>query len=104
MLQFRSAYRGAVTRWMANIWTIGGTRRSQVRVVKQEKGEAETNPGAPSRHFGLGRMCGQIHLDSLTTIVGLCAPVKGTPGEVQNSKRGEMGTGARGAPVPVVGL
>jgi hypothetical protein len=25
-------------------------------------------------------------------------------GELQNSKRGEMGTGARGAPVPEVGL
>jgi hypothetical protein len=49
-------------------------------------------------------MSGRIHLDSLTTIVGLRVPVKGMPGASCRIPRGgEMGTGARGAPVPVVG-
>src|SRR5437762_2420602 len=90
---------------MTNIQTTRRTWRSQVWVVKQEKGEAETNPGPPSRHSRApGRMCGRIHLDSLTTIVGRCGAVKGMPGASCRNPRGGIGTGARGAPVPEVGL
>jgi hypothetical protein len=82
VLQLRSTYRGAVTRGMTNIQAIRRNGRSQERVVKQEKGEAERNPGVPSRHCpALGRMSGRMHLDSLRTIVGLCGGVKGMPGE-----------------------
>src|ERR1700731_2155261 len=91
---------------MADIQTIRATGRSHVGVVKQEKGEEETNPYVPSRHRrARARMCGRIHLDSLTTIVGLPGWVKGMPGASCRIPRGgEMGTEARGAPVPEVGL
>jgi hypothetical protein len=80
VLQLRSTYCGAITRWMAKIQTICQTRRSRVRVVDQEKGKAQTNPGVPSRQRkALGRMSGGNHLDSLMTIVGLCGAVKGMP-------------------------
>ena|SRR5437660_79265 len=91
---------------MTNIKIIPRTRRSLVRVVEQQKGQAYTKPAVASRHGGaLGRLPGQIHLDSLTTIIGLSGVVKGCLERFRRIPRGEqMGTGARGAPVPVVGL
>jgi hypothetical protein len=45
-----------------------------------------------------------MHLDPATTIVGLRGAVKRMPGGSCGIPEGEMGTGARGAPVPEVGL
>ena len=48
-----------MTRRMADVQSIRGTRRSHIRVVKQEKDEAETSPGVPSRHrHALAKMSG----------------------------------------------
>ena len=87
--------------------TTRRTWRRYVWVVKQEKGQEETNPYAPSRHCsGLGSMCGRIHLsydDSSTARLGQ-GDAWTMPGASCRIQEGEMGTGARGAPVPEVGL
>ena len=48
MLQFGSADRRAVARWMANVQSASRTPRSRKRIVEKEKSKEQTDPCPPS--------------------------------------------------------
>src|SRR5438132_11606211 len=90
VLQLLSANGGPVACGMTNIRIIPRTRRSLVRVVEQQKGQAYTKPAVASRHArALRRLPGEIHLDSLTRIIGLSGVVQGCLERFRRIPRGE---------------
>ena len=106
VLQLRGAYRSSIAGGMPDIQILGGAWPRHVRVVEQEKRKEETKPSVPWPPCGsFGKFCreahrGLIYNNSRTAWSGQGDAWR----ELRDSRKGEIGTGARGAPVPGVGL